>query len=111
MAIDLSGVSDLEYTVLKMLIEGEKRHRESGVLLWLVGLNPQVLAVVRRSSLDETLGRERMHFTLEVAIDKYLATVATDRALTADKTPEEVVSGKFGFSGIEKPFRGSSELL
>jgi hypothetical protein len=52
-----------------------------------------------------------MHFTLEVAIDKYLATVATDRALTADKTPEEVVSGKFGFSGIEKPFRGSSELL
>jgi len=82
-AIDLSGVSDLEYTALKMLIEGEKRHRESGVLLWLVGLNPQVLAVVRRSSLGETLGRERMHFTLEVAIDKYLASVATDRTLSS----------------------------
>jgi high affinity sulfate transporter 1 len=93
-AIDLSGVSDLEYTALKMLIEGEKRHRERGVLLWLVGLNPQVLAVVRRSSLGETLGRERMHFTLEVAIDKYLATVATGRALTAEEIPEEVVSGK-----------------
>jgi high affinity sulfate transporter 1 len=72
-AIDLSGVSDLEYTALKMLIEGEKGLRESGVWLWLVGLNPEVLAVVRRSSLGETLGRERMHFTLEVAIDKYLA--------------------------------------
>jgi sulfate permease, SulP family len=82
-AIDLSGVYDLEYTALKMLIEGEKRHRESGVLLWLVGLNPQVLAVVRRSSLGETLGRERMHFTLEVAINKYLVSVATDRTLSS----------------------------
>ena len=66
---------------LKMLIEGERRHRESGVLLWLVGLNPEVLAVVRRSPLGETLGRERMHFTLEVALDKYLAIAATDRTL------------------------------
>ena len=72
-AIDLSGVSDLEYTALRMLIEGEKVLRETGVWLWVVGLNPEVLAVVRRSSLGETLGRERMHFTLEVAIDKYLA--------------------------------------
>ncbi len=80
-AIDLSGVYDLEYTALKMLIEGEKRHRESGVWLWLVGLNPQVLAMVQRSPLGEILGRERMHFTLEVAIDKYLASLATDKTL------------------------------
>jgi len=39
----------------------------------LVGLNPEVLAIVQRSSLGETLGRERMHFTLEVSVDKYLA--------------------------------------
>jgi MFS superfamily sulfate permease-like transporter len=78
-AIDLRGVYDLEYTALKMLIDGEKRHREGGVWLWLVGLNPEVLAIVQRSSLGETLGRERMHFTLEVAIDKYLASLVTDR--------------------------------
>ena len=36
-AVDLSGVPDLEYTALKMLIEGEKRQRERGVALWLVG--------------------------------------------------------------------------
>ena len=72
---------DLEYTALKMLIEGEKQHRECGVLLWLVGLNPEVLAVIRRSPLGETLGRERMHFTLEVAIDRYLVSAATDRTL------------------------------
>ena len=77
-AIDLTGVYDLEYTALKMLIEGEKRLREGGVWLWLVGLNPRVLAMVQRSSLGESLGRERMHFTLEVAIDKYLASLATD---------------------------------
>ena len=39
-AIDLSGVYDLEYTALKMLIEGERKHRADGVLLWLAGLNP-----------------------------------------------------------------------
>jgi SulP family sulfate permease len=80
-AIDLSGVSDLEYTALKMLIEREKRLRESGVRLWLAGLDPEVLAVVRRSSLGETLGRERMHFTLEVAVDNYLANVTGQDAV------------------------------
>jgi high affinity sulfate transporter 1 len=78
-AIHLRGVFDLEYSALKMLIEGEKRQRERGVLLWLVGLNPEVLAMVQRSSLGETLGRARMHFTLEVAVEKYLASVADDR--------------------------------
>jgi MFS superfamily sulfate permease-like transporter len=42
-ALDLSGVFDLEYTALKMLIEAEKRQRERGVSMWLVGLNPEVL--------------------------------------------------------------------
>src|SRR5262245_54138075 len=58
-ALDLSAVFDLEYTALKMLTEAEKRQREHGVLLWLVGLNPDVLAVVRRSPLGGVLGRER----------------------------------------------------
>ena len=72
-ALDLSAVFDLEYTALKMLTEGEKRSRERGVLLWLVGLNPEVLAVVQRSPLGEVLGRERMLFNLESAVAKYLA--------------------------------------
>jgi MFS superfamily sulfate permease-like transporter len=80
-AIHLRGVFDLEYTALKMLIERERKQRERGILLWLVGLNPEVLAMVQRSSLGETLGRDRMHFTLEVAIEKYLASFAADRTL------------------------------
>lgn len=71
-ALDLSGVSDLEYTALKMLSEGEKRQREGGVLLWLVGLNPGVLQVVQRSPLGTALGRERMQFSLELAVAQYV---------------------------------------
>jgi high affinity sulfate transporter 1 len=75
-AIHLRGVFDLEYTALNMLIEGEKKYRERGVLLWLVGLNPEVLTVIQRSLLGKTLGPGRMHFTLEVAVAKYLESTA-----------------------------------
>ena len=78
-AVDLSGVIDLEYTALKTLIEAERKERERGVLLWLVGLNQEVLAMVMRSQLGETLGRERMFFNLEMAVAKYLSLPATER--------------------------------
>jgi SulP family sulfate permease len=70
-AFDLSRVFDLEYSALKMLIEAEKRQREAGVMLWLVGLNPQVYAAIQRSPLGSILGTERMMFDLEIAIDKF----------------------------------------
>jgi sulfate permease, SulP family len=73
-AFDLSGVFDLEYTALKALIEAETRLREKGVSVWLVGLTPPVLEMVRRSSLESTLGHERMHFNVEVAVQKYLSS-------------------------------------
>ncbi len=70
-AIDLSAVPDLEYTALKMLTEGEKRQRERGISLWLVGLTPGVLQMVQRSLLGTALGRERMQFSLELAVARY----------------------------------------
>ena len=70
-AIDLSAVPDLEYTALKALVEGEKRQREHGVRMWLVGLNPGVLQVVQRSPLGEVLGREELHLNLEAAVTKF----------------------------------------
>ena len=79
-ALDFSGVPDLEYTALKMLIEAEKRQRELGVSIWLVGLNPEVLSVIQRSPLGNVLGRERMHFNLELAVAKYLATPVSESA-------------------------------
>jgi len=76
-ALDLSPVFDLEYTALKALSEGEKRQRERGVDTWLVGLNPGVLQMVRRSPLGKALGRERMQFSLELAVTRYLQLSAS----------------------------------
>jgi high affinity sulfate transporter 1 len=70
-AFDLGGVFDLEYTAMRALTEAEKRNRENGVLLWLVGLTPGVLNVVQHSPLGETLGRERMFFNLEQAVARF----------------------------------------
>jgi len=70
-AFDLGGVFDIEYTAMKALTDAEKRNWDAGVLLWLVGLTPGVLNVVQHSPLGETLGRERMFFTLKQAVDKF----------------------------------------
>jgi sulfate permease, SulP family len=72
-ALHLRGVPDLEYTALKMLTEGEKRHRERGVRLWLVGMNPRVLEVIQRSPLGEALGPDALYFNLEMAVAKHLS--------------------------------------
>jgi high affinity sulfate transporter 1 len=79
LALHLRGVFDLEYTALKVFTEAEAKLRADGVLLWLVGLNPGVLAMVQRSALGQTLGRERMFFNLEQAVAKYQASVPSQR--------------------------------
>ncbi|MEQ1800888.1 MAG: SulP family inorganic anion transporter [Gammaproteobacteria bacterium] len=70
-ALDLSGIFDLEYTALKAMTEAEARQREAGITLWLVGLTPEVLALVQRSPLGRTLGNERLFFNLEQAVARY----------------------------------------
>lgn len=76
-ALDLSAVFDLEYTALKMLVEAEERNRKLGIRLWLVGINPEVLSMIQKSSLGGALGREGMHFNLETAVTKYLHEAET----------------------------------
>lgn len=71
LVLDLSRVQDIEYSALQMLMEREKRATESGATLWLTGLNPSVLDVVRRSGLADRLGRERMLFNAGTAIERY----------------------------------------
>ena len=72
-ALDLSRVPDIEYSALQTLLEGERRVTQAGTTVWLVGLNPGVLDVVRRAGLDERLGRERMLFNARAAIERYQA--------------------------------------
>ena len=50
---------------------GRGELRRDGVELWLAGLNPAVFAMVERSRLGETLGRERMFFNMQAAVDRF----------------------------------------
>ena len=72
-ALHMRGVFDMEYTALKMWSEAEQRLREAGVTVWLVGMNPGVLEMVRQSPLGQALGEERMFHNLEQAVAHYLA--------------------------------------
>lgn len=70
-ALEMSGVPDLEYTALAMLIDAEARLRRQGSSVWLVGMTPAVLRMVRRSPLGAALGDGRMHFNLESAVARF----------------------------------------
>ncbi|WP_250508406.1 SulP family inorganic anion transporter [Caballeronia sp. AAUFL_F3_KS11A] len=74
--LDLSRVFDVEYTALKMMIEAEARLAANGTTLWLAGLNPGVLAAVRRSPLGALLGEARMFYNLEHVVAKYQEIVS-----------------------------------
>jgi MFS superfamily sulfate permease-like transporter len=80
LAIDMSRVPDIEYSALQALIEGEKRTTESGTTVWLAGMNPSVLEVVRRTELDQRLGRERMLFNARLVIERYQEMLAREAA-------------------------------
>jgi anti-anti-sigma factor len=75
-ALDMSRVPDIEYSALQALMEGEERATDRGAIVWLVGLNPGVLEVVRKSGLAKRLGPERMLFNARAAIERYEALQA-----------------------------------
>jgi anti-anti-sigma factor len=87
LALDMSRVQDIEYSALQMLMEHEKRATEGGATLWLVGLNPGVLEVVRRAGLADRLGRERMLFNARAAIERYQALEAKASSMGESAAP------------------------
>jgi sulfate permease, SulP family len=66
--LECSAIPDIEYTALQILIGAEEKLREGGISLWLAALNPEVLRVIMRSPLGQTLGSERMFFNLPEAV-------------------------------------------
>ena len=72
MILECSAVPDLEYTALKKLVNMEKKLDRAGVELWLVGLNPAPLQMIRRSALGQRLGDERMFFNLNLAAKAFI---------------------------------------
>jgi SulP family sulfate permease len=81
--IDCSAIPDLEFTALKMLSAAEKRLEQAGISLWLAGLNPEPLQLIQKSALGKTLGRPRMHFNLEQAVDAFLRQDSASRDLAS----------------------------
>lgn len=75
-ALDMSRVPDVEFSALQALLEGEKRVTDRGVAVWLVGLNPGVLEMVRHAGLADRLGRDRMLFNARAAIERYQSLAA-----------------------------------
>ena len=77
--MDMSSVPDIEYSALAMLMEGEQRFAERGVTLWLAGLSPGVLEIMRHSGLAERIGPQRMLFNAHAAIEQFQAMKAASR--------------------------------
>jgi SulP family sulfate permease len=76
--LDGRALIDIEYTALKMLIEAEEKLRQHGVTMWMASLNPEVLKVVQQSALGRTLGRERMFFNVQGAVQHYEQRAGTE---------------------------------
>jgi high affinity sulfate transporter 1 len=70
--LDCSAIPDIEYTALMRLTEEEEKLRQAGTMLWLAALNPNPLYTIQGSPLGTTLGRERMLFNLEQAVEAYM---------------------------------------
>jgi MFS superfamily sulfate permease-like transporter len=81
--LDCRAVIDIEYTALMMLEAAEEQLRREGIMLWLTALNPNVLEVIQRSALGATLGRERMFFKLQTAVETYEQSLAPANAAPA----------------------------
>jgi SulP family sulfate permease len=84
-ALDLSRVPDLEYSALQALMEGEQRATERGAVLWLAGLNPGVLEMVRHAGLADRLGPERLLFNARAVIERYKEMQATGRPAESNR--------------------------
>jgi MFS superfamily sulfate permease-like transporter len=78
LVLDLSRVFDIEYSALQMMMDGERRYAEEGVVVWLAVLNPDVLASVRSSGLAARLGEKRLFPNARAAIRHYNDGVAAE---------------------------------
>ena len=69
--LDLSRVSDIEYSALQMLIEREKTQADENFTLWFAGMNPDVREVISRSGLTSQLGEDRLFPNTREAIKQF----------------------------------------
>ena len=80
LAIDLSRVTDIEYSALLALMEAEQRATGRGAVVWLAGLNPSVRELVRHAGLDQRLSPDRLLFNAQAVVARYQALKASPGA-------------------------------
>jgi len=85
---DMSAVPDIEYTALKMLTDLEEKLSQQGISLWLAALNPEPLTIIQHSPLGAKLGRGRMFFNLEQAVDAYQQQATQQHSAEGDVNHE-----------------------
>ena len=95
--IDCSALIDLEYTALRMLIDAEKRLHERGIELWLAAPLPDVLVMLKRSSLNAAHADNRIFLSVQMAV-KHYEQHAEKFALSEKAEPVEksITSQSFG---------------
>ena len=72
--LECSAILDIEYTALVALAAAEQRLQQRGVALWLAGVNPGVLPVIARSSLEAATHPERLFMNLHRALEAWQRT-------------------------------------
>jgi len=72
--LECSAILDIEYTALVALAAAEQRLQQRGVALWLAGVNPGVLPVIARSSLEAATHPERLFVNLHRALEAWQRT-------------------------------------
>jgi high affinity sulfate transporter 1 len=81
LAIDMSRVTDIEYSALRALMVRERRVTAAGIEVWFAALNPATLGVFRRSGFAAHLGEERMLYNARQVIERF-------RRRAADTSPD-----------------------
>jgi high affinity sulfate transporter 1 len=71
LAIDMSRVTDIEYSALRALMVRERRVTAAGIEVWFAALNPATLEVFRRSGFAAHLGEERMLYNARQVIERF----------------------------------------
>jgi sulfate permease, SulP family len=69
--LDCSAIPNFEYTALRMLTDTVEKLPQAGIELWLAGLTPVALDLIRRAPLGTLLGRERMCFDVGHAVSRF----------------------------------------
>jgi hypothetical protein len=67
----MSRVLDIEYSALKMLMEGEQRGTAQGTIVWVADLSPRVRECFESSGFAARLGKDRLFFNARAVIRHY----------------------------------------